>query len=740
VRAVSAGPRVLRAEGAPPLGELPREGPVAVVAVLAMPPDHAPLVAAWLERRLAAEGATDISVEARPEGVRLVATLAPKGDTAATVRRIAKVVLTKVDPARDAEALVAARTALVARAEEPELPAEHVRCRGDAPAVRARDLPPEGPRLAALVEEARARGVAEGHVTFGTSGPHGTAATVAAALRAAAPWPGPPAPTTAPTPTTAPAPTTAPTPTTAPAPTTAPTPPATPEPAPEPVRSAPGPARALHVSLFVPLGARAAHAARALAAPTGPLARLAARDGATVTSVTASATIDASCIDVALALTETQGPRVLPLAGAVEAALARGLDRADPAWPAAATPAESAAFAALFAASAAPPRAGTRAARTLVAGTPARPVPLPAPAVPARPALPVAARAEPGASDAAVALLAPCASLDETASDAGLAAAALAAAASDTKVEGVSLAPIVTPGGLGVLARGPKAAGETDEAHLERVAGAAAAALAGPAGERARSAALARAVAHASSDPQRLLAVLAETLAPGRPALLVPTGTTSSLALASDDAVRARAVALAEGPLAAEVVSVLPAAAAERVVRDVAARYALGADGACREFTPRAPPSVRVGVRALAPRSDDHVAIVFVDEARRRPETMHAVADAVRDGALAAELADKARDVRAEVAPFGATSALVVHFVSPRDRTNDAITAARALLARAAVRVPDAAFRRAASQAAKRGVLVGSAGNAGNAVTADDTKSAASALFVSGGVVGVLGR
>ena len=197
---------------------------------------------------------------------------------------------------------------------------------------------------------------------------------------------------------------------------------------------------------------------------------------------------------------------------------------------------------------------------------------------------------------------------------------------------------------------------------------------------------------------------------------------------------------------------------ARSAAQDVLTAYSLGihADSACRIFTPRAPQSGRTNVLALAPRpGEDHVALAYVDEATRSHAIVLAVTEAVRDGALAKELGDRAHDLRVELAPFANTSAVVVHFVSPREKTTDALVATRAFLAHAATRIPDDAFRRAVGLAAahegEADVPLGwppskaapspQSGPAGSppTVAMAEAKNAAEQLFASGGFVVVSG-
>lgn len=697
--------------------------------------DAAVPLGAWLEARLRAEGLDARLTTVRPRSDGVLVTF--RGDGSESLGRaataIARSLLGRVDVTRDAAALGEARLRLAALDSAPRAePRAHARCRGDAvrrSGAPKASAPTDGPgelgTLAASVEALRTAGTHVDRVAFGVAGRQEVERSVLRALRESGPWLSPSGATN----------------------------PSPDEPTSEPVRSAPGPARGLQLSIEVPFGARAANAARALTGPTSPLARLAAREGATVTHVTASARVDASCIDVALAFPEGRDahePRVLPLLGLVEGALTRALVEAEDTL-ANVSSEDASRHAAFFAATATSSSKATvpTTTRSLLAGTPPSFYSLPSPGPRPHNEVLVEARTSSTANDAWVLLAAPCAASDESSTDAGLAAVAIAAAATANGPyeDHASLAPWISPHGIGLIARGPARPNESAQDHVTRLTRMAAVALAAPAPTSSLEAARTRALTHAASDSSRLLAALAETLAPGRLPMLVPGGSTASLTLASDDALRARAIALAEGPLVAHVVSKVPAEEATRLARAVFSTYVLGSEGACRIFTPKAPPSARINVVALAPRPGaNHIAIVFVDENARPAAIIATIAESLRDGTLAKELGERGHDLKIEIAPFGSSSALVVHFVSAREKTIEAISTVRSFLARVGSRLPEDTFRRAAELAATKDGPDPSPvpwparpTSPPPAVSFVDTKNAANALFASGGIVGVSG-
>lgn len=711
--------RVVRPEGAPALGVAPAGGLSSVVAVLSVAgPEESAGLGAYLEARLAKGGLAG-KVVVRPRFDAVDIELTPK-DVRADVPALLVVLRERVSDAH-ADALEAARRRV---ASLPASPAgeTHARCRGEAvrPSTRralgkASDAN-DGAAFARALESVRDAAVAQGPLSMGVAGPRETAELVERALVGAGPWArherpervlGPPFPA---------------------------------------MVQGPAP-RELHLSVDAPLGARTENAARALQKADGALASVVGREGGSVARVSATHTPGGSCLGVVITLPEGRpfAPRLGALTENAERAIGSALAVADGHFVDGTAPAARALEAAYLAL--APANAARRTTRTVLAGAELEPR-----AVPASPSRTgggageprVTVRVAPAETDSEspwVAIVAPCAALDETSRDAGLAALAMTSAA--RRAPDV-LSPVVTSRGIGLLARTPRKEGETSRAHVTRLLETAASALSMPADAATRRAERARSLAAATKDRERLLGTLAEIVAPGRTSMLSPRGSLRSLGEVTDEALVARHVALAEGPLVVHVRAGEPSVELEALARDVADRFALGGGGACRAFEPKIPPSVRTEVRAIAPRGgDDYVALAFVDRAPRPLATLHAVARlASHRDALGPELVAKTRDLRAEVAPLGAGAVLVVHFSAARESSNEIISLLRKQLARLGDAAPEAVIRAAlAAGAATREVTPPWLEVKPSAAPPriDDVRATARDVFPSGGIVAVLG-
>ena len=709
--------RVVRPEGAPALGVAPPGGPGAVVAVLAVAgPEESAGLGAYLEVRLAKGGLAG-KVVVRPRFDAVDVELAPK-EVRADVPALLVVLREKVSDGQ-AEALEAARRRV---ASLPASPAgeTHARCRGEAvrPPTRgalgkAADAN-DGAAFTRALESVRDAAVAQGPLSMGVAGPRETAELVERALVGAGPWARHERPVRV----------------------TGPSFPA----------MAQGPApRELHLSVEAPLGARTENAARALQKADGALASVVGREGGVVARVSATPTSGGSCLGVVITLPEGRpfAPRLGALTENAERAIGSALDVADGRFVDGTAPAARALDAAYLALG--PANAERRTTRTVLAGAELEPR-----AVPTSPSRTVGGTGEPRVTvsvapadaDAPwIAIVAPCAALDETSRDAGLAALAMASAA--RRAPDV-LSPIVTSRGIGLLARAPRKDGETSRAHVTRLLETAASALSMPADAATRRAERARSLAAATKDRERLLGTVAEIVAPGRTSMLSPRGSLRSLGELTDEALVARHVALAEGPLVVHVRGGEPSAELEALARDVADRFALGGGGACRAFEPKIPPSVRTEVRAIAPRGgDDYVALAFVDRAPRPLATLHAVARlASHRDALGPELVAKTRDLRAEVAPLGPGAVLVVHFSAARESSNEITNLLRKQLARLGDAAPEAVIRTALDAGpATREVPPPwlEAKPLATPPRIDDVRATARDMFPSGGIVAVLG-
>jgi hypothetical protein len=177
---------------------------------------------------------------------------------------------------------------------------------------------------------------------------------------------------------------------------------------------------------------------------------------------------------------------------------------------------------------------------------------------------------ERGQGEVWVLLASPCGTLMEDARDAGTSAAvALAASTQSQSAAGnAHVEPFVAPDGIGVLAHGPRLAGETAEGQARRLADLAARTFAAEAVGRAPSSRARSALLGQTSRPEASVeATLASALAPGHPSWVAPAGTAMGLSSLSDDGVALRAASLRAGPLRIAVVANVDDAQAKAAVR-----------------------------------------------------------------------------------------------------------------------------------------------------------------------------
>src|SRR6185437_1059602 len=193
-------------------------------------------------------------------------------------------------------------------------------------------------------------------------------------------------------------------------------------------------------------------------------------------------------------------------------------------------------------------------------------------------------------------LASPCGVAEETAADAGQSAlAVLAAVESRRLAEDVTLEPWITPDGIGVLAHAPaRDERETPTELARRVADAAARTLtaASPSPE---AAAAARASALETIErrlgPQgTAFAAFAAAISPDHPSWVDPFGLWSPVAGAGAEALRLRALALAQGPLRLAVIANTDAAQAA-AANDAVDRWLapLASARTCHAGSPSAP-------------------------------------------------------------------------------------------------------------------------------------------------------
>lgn len=727
----SLSAHVKREPGRPPLGFFVTERPAGALTALLMTPGSTPeavAIAALVETRLERLELTP-RMTVRADSVEATLLVAGPEETARAMAALRLAVTRPVD-VQDEPALRRAteRTTQLAQAT-PQAPRllMPARCRGDAQASATS----EPPRIVATLAELERVRRATATLQRASLGVVGTARAVEAArgvLLEGSAWP---------------------------AEASAPFTLSTLDPATS--TSAATSSRAhslrLHVSLEARSGSSAAHAAELLARPSGPLARLAAREGGKVVRVAGVPHLDAGCVDVELALPLAFPPERAGRLVARAERLARDAEAIPPTGAQAERPAEAAEAAkqaALWAAADAPRKGVLHAYLStfpVLELTPGSTAVTQAPAARVRAA---------SVGETWVLIASPCGAADESNDDAGFGAVAMMAAAAAAPVtDGASVEPWITPTAIGLVAHGAPRTGESTRSTRERLATLAASALAAPAPRRALDLARARALASVSTSPARALAAAAEALLPGRVALTMPGGTATSLAQASHESLRERAVALAEGPLQVSVITPIFDAAATTEVIATLEPFALGplatrsASSGCRGLPP---PPVITASRALVerPHPGDGSEVVLIFPA---PESADAALESgaalLAEGGLAAELGARATDVTAEVLPLAASRALLVRFRTQGGAkgAREALLAARTFLARPPSEPTLARWTHLAAQRtpqAEPRALLGRRGNGSTAalapITAATLRATATALFASGGLAAIVGR
>ncbi len=278
-------------------------------------------------------------------------------------------------------------------------------------------------------------------------------------------------------------------------------------------------------------------------------------------------------------------------------------------------------------------------------------------------------RVESGQSSTWILLASPCGTAGEGDADAGASAAFAFAAASAARARGVAAEPWISVDGVGVLASGADAVSLADA--LARSL------LVDPIeGGRAAQGRL-------LDGARPGLAGLAEAIAPGRPASILPTGTPYSLLRLSEPVILARADSLRRGPLRVAVVSNLDAAratnAAARVDRWVLRQGAR----ACPAQSNAAPP--KPGTYAVQTDDGTSEAYVAALVPQASEQDARAIAGALDGdgGLLAKSLGDgMVREVSARVLGPPGGRALVIHVEAPQAALDAAVTQIRALLDR----------------------------------------------------------
>lgn len=302
-------------------------------------------------------------------------------------------------------------------------------------------------------------------------------------------------------------------------------------------------------------------------------------------------------------------------------------------------------------------------------------------------------RVERGQEDLWVLMASPCGTLAERTMDAGLGAAFVvgAASAGSERLEpDVSLEAWMTPGGIGLVAHGPRHAGESPAAHARRIADAAGRAFAAqPISTATLSLVRGSLLESAESVDARTRAALAAGLFPDHPSWLDARGTAESLARSSDGAILARGDDLRSGPMRVAVLANETAeqgnaavAAADRWI----ARRSTGAHacGAPSLAAPARPGTFAVDSIGRPPQVDLALRLPMGDSTSRKLASWWASLLDGKDGLLASAIGAPglARSWSAAVVGPEKNPALALSLVSSDAALDSAVAQARALLDR----------------------------------------------------------
>lgn len=302
-------------------------------------------------------------------------------------------------------------------------------------------------------------------------------------------------------------------------------------------------------------------------------------------------------------------------------------------------------------------------------------------------------RVERGQEDVWVLMASPCGTLAERSNDAGLGAAFVVGAAlagSERTLPDVSIEPWMTPDGLGIVAHGPRHAGETPEAQARRIADASGRAFAAqPIPTATLSLVRAALLQGAESIDSRAQATLAFGLFPDHPSWLDTRGTSESLARSSDGAILARGDDLRTGPIR---VAVLANASAEQGNAAVAAadrwiaRRSTGAHacGAPSMAAPARPGTYAIESIGRPPQVDLAFRLSMGDSASRKLASWWATILDGKDGLLASAVGGPglARSWSAAVVGPDKNPALAVGLVSSDAALDSAVAQTRGLFDR----------------------------------------------------------
>ncbi|HEY1957878.1 MAG TPA: hypothetical protein VGH28_19795 [Polyangiaceae bacterium] len=439
------------------------------------------------------------------------------------------------------------------------------------------------------------------------------------------------------------------------------------------VYEAPGLARGARVAIAWRGDARLASAARSLGDPSGPFAAmLAASDTrAHLRSVTATLSTDGACLSLRADVdtdpkTSAGAARIAELV-----AMATREARLAATGPVelAADPSDAAEQAALVAAETRardlePPRTVVAVAEPGTARDAIATATVAARRAFAERVVEPRVRVERGQPALWMLVASPCGTQGETDGDAGASAAFAIAAATALRARGIAAEPWTASDGVGVIASG-------DASALGRVF-----LTDAVEGTRAAQARLLDAARPGLSE-------LAEAIAPGRPASILPTGTARSLLRLAPAAIAARADALRRGPLRVAVLANEDAAQGDAAVAAID-RWALreGARACPARAEGATPKPGTYAVQTDDGTSEAYLAAPLGQEDDGAAETLADALDG-ENGLLAKALGDGlARAWSARVLGRAGSRALVVHVDAPQEALDAAVAQVRALFDR----------------------------------------------------------
>ncbi len=300
---------------------------------------------------------------------------------------------------------------------------------------------------------------------------------------------------------------------------------------------------------------------------------------------------------------------------------------------------------------------------------------------------------EPGQGETWALLASPCATLDESNRDAGLAALAVRAMARENADrDGVRVEPWVSTSGIGLLAHGPREnADEAPAAYAARLGDALGRAFAATEiTDQTVAAARLRLQSELESETQLLWPVALQAVAPGHPSLLDPRGTWQSITEISTRAAELERDALVRGALRLAVISNGAPAQADHVEQAIERwlKPARTDDVACPASPPLVAEPAEYDVDSATAPSGTHalVAVAVAPTPAGIPLEAEWTAYLLNrpNGWLERSVRVPGLAVHADATLLGGkdAAALAIEIVGTEDKAREAVAQVRAVLAR----------------------------------------------------------